>query len=103
MNQHFVYIWEYKVRDIHQEQFLKIYGPEGKWVQLFKKADGYIRTYLYQDIEDDERFVTVDCWKSKRHRDNFRIEFSREFDHLDDLAEKYTAHEISLGEFYSMK
>lgn len=99
MNEQFVYIWEYKVFEKRRSQFLKIYGPGGDWVQLFNKAEGYVSTDLHQDIDDPERYVSIDIWKSKAHRDNFRIQFAREFDALDDLGEKYTAHEISLGEF----
>ena len=51
----FVYIWEYIVREKHQGDFKKIYGPEGDWVQLFRNCEGYIATDLHQDTSNPNR------------------------------------------------
>ncbi len=64
MNEKYAYIWEYRVRSDAVEQSREYYGPGGHWVQLFRQAPGYLGTGSYQDVADDERYVTVDRWRS---------------------------------------
>jgi len=74
-------------KEEHLEEFKRIYGPAGNWVQLFRKANGYIATDLHQDISYSKRFITVDFWNTKESRDNFRNRFSKEFELLDEHCE----------------
>ena len=101
MNQYFAYIWKFTVRQEHIEEFKKIYGPEGDWVQLFSQADGFVATDLHQDNTDRGRFITVDVWKSKVDRNRFQMQFSKEFEALDKYCEQLTEDEKLLGEFNS--
>jgi heme-degrading monooxygenase HmoA len=97
----FVYVWDYLVKEEYLEEFKRIYGPAGDWAQLFGKANGYIATDLHQDISDPKRFITVDFWKSKDDRDNFRDQFSKEFRSLDEYCESFTKREKLIGDFNS--
>lgn len=97
----FVYIWEYIVKEECLEEFKRIYGPAGDWVQLFRKADGYNTTGLLQDISDPNRFISVDFWNTKNDRDNFQNKFSREFEVLDKYCESLTKREKLIGDFNS--
>ena len=47
----FAYIWEYRVLDDQIETFRRAYGPDGDWVQLFRRAGEYVRTELYQNVD----------------------------------------------------
>jgi len=98
-NKIFVYIWEYIVKEDHLSEFKSNYGPEGTWVQLFRKAEGYISTDFHQDISNSNRFITVDFWNSKEDCDHFREQFAEEFNDLDQLCENYTDEERLLGDF----
>lgn len=95
----FVYIWEYQVKEEFRSEFEKIYGPDGDWVRLFKKANGYVSTDFYQDISDTNRFITVDSWDTKKDRDNFREKFFKEFELLDEHCESFTEEEKFIGDF----
>ena len=97
----FVYIWEYLVKTEHLTEFKHLYGPDGDWVKLFKNCKGYVTTNLHQDINNPQRFVTVDLWSSKIDRDNFRIKYSKEFTALDEFCEDFTQNESFLGDFES--
>lgn len=97
----FVYIWEYLVKEEYTPQFEKVYGPEGDWVQLFKKSKGHIATDLHQDIANTYRYMTVDTWNSKEDRDSFRTTYSKEFENLDAHCERFMEKEELIGEFYS--
>ncbi|MCB0278323.1 MAG: antibiotic biosynthesis monooxygenase [Calditrichaeota bacterium] len=95
----YMYMWEYFVRPEYQEEFEQIYGPDGEWVKLFKKAEGYISTDLYQDQDQPLRYVTTDFWESKKHSEAFRNDFAYDFKKLDDKGELYTVGEEFLGDF----
>lgn len=96
----FAYIWEYRVRNEFLDQFERIYGPSGEWVQLFRKAArGYRRTELHQDHTDPTRYLTVDYWDSKSDRDAFRKDFDVEFELLDQQCGKLTHSEMLIGDF----
>ena len=95
----FAYIWEYRVKDDQVNAFRRAYGPEGDWVQLFRRAEGHLRTDLYQDVDSPTRFVTTDFWTSKQARDSFRERYHQEFEALDERCEALTAEERCLGDF----
>jgi len=42
----YIIVWEYTVRDGHEAEFEKTYGPNGDWEQLFKQGEGYLGTDL---------------------------------------------------------
>jgi quinol monooxygenase YgiN len=95
----FAYVWEYIVRDDYVNEFRRVYGPGGEWVELFAQADGYVRTELHRDIDNRNRFLTIDYWVSRERRAQFREEFSAEFDDLDKACEELTVTERFVGDF----
>ncbi len=95
----FAYIWEYIVKEDYLLEFKKIYGLEGDWVKLFRKADGYIKTDLHQDALNTSRFLTIDYWETKESRDNFREQYLKEFELLDQHCENFTEQEKFVGDF----
>lgn len=95
----FAYVWEYRVRDDRVDEFRRTYGPRGDWAQLFRRAEGYVHTELFRDVDHPARFITTDVWKSKRARDAFRERFREEFDALDERCETLTVEERHIGDF----
>ena len=96
----YAYIWEYYVKDDFIEEFEKIYGAAGSWVQLFKGADGYNGTEFLRDCDNERRYMTIDSWISKSAYEAFRKRFSVEFEELDKVCETLTEKEIHLGPFH---
>ena len=92
-------MWEYFVTPEHTKAFLDAYCDSGAWVQLFRRAPGYIRTELHQDGSQPQRYVTIDYWESEAACKAFRSEFSREFEDLDAKGESWTAAEREIGRF----
>jgi heme-degrading monooxygenase HmoA len=99
MEEIYSYIWEFRVKADSEVAFEKAYGPEGVWVRLFSKADGYLRTELHRDLEVPGRYITVDFWKSEAAFQAFRARFVAEFDELDARCEELTEAETPLGSF----
>lgn len=95
----FSYIWEYRVRSSHVDEFRAAYAPEGTWALLFRRDPGYIRTELLRDNEDASRFVTIDYWISREAYLAFRERYREEFDELDARCEEWTGSETHIGEF----
>ncbi len=98
-SERFAYIWEYTIDPSRRADFLAAYNPEGEWAQLFSRDPSYIQTKLIQDINKENRYVTVDYWKSKDDRDAFRERYSDEFVDLDTRCEAFTRQEVFLGDF----
>ena len=96
----YTYIWEYYVRDEFVSEFEKIYGPDGAWAQLFRDDKGYIRTELHRDIDNENRYLTVDYWISKSACDEFQKKFPAEYKALDKICASLTEKENSLGSFH---
>jgi hypothetical protein len=78
---------------------LEAYKPGGEWAQLFSRDPSYIGTTLLHDVDDENRYVTIDYWKSKAEKDSFRKRFSVEFERLDYRCEAFTREEQFLGDF----
>jgi heme-degrading monooxygenase HmoA len=95
----YVYIWEYKVKPDFIEEFEEAYNSQGKWVGLFKKANGHLETYFFKDQTDPFRYVTVDYWTSYEAHQLFRKDFDIEFQELDKICEEYTIKEKKIGDF----
>jgi heme-degrading monooxygenase HmoA len=96
----YVIAWEFQVKQDGVEKFLAGYGPEGDWVGLFRKAEGFIRTELVRSEFDLHKFITVDVWQSRAAYDNFRKKFAMEYDALDTILQELTLHEQKVGGFY---
>lgn len=58
-------IWEYRIKPGKKNEFENLYGSNGKWIKLFQKFPGYIKTELHRDINDPDRYVTIDHWESR--------------------------------------
>ena len=95
----FACIWKYVVRPERRQEFLAAYDQDGDWARLFRPDHQYIRTELLEDVKHANRFMTIDYWRSKKARDDFRQRHSSEYDDLDTRCESYTVSEEFVGDF----
>ena len=58
----FVTLWEFEVKSGSEELFERTYGPEGEWVQLFRRDAKYRGTRLLRDAKHERVYVTMDLW-----------------------------------------
>ena len=99
MSAGYTYIWEYTIHPAFEHKFVAAYGTEGEWVQLFCRHQGYIRTEFFRDIENPDRFVTIDHWESREAWQAFRESADAAFRELDERCSRYTLKERELGTF----
>ena len=95
----YVYVWEFIVSADHASAFERTYGSSGEWVQLFRRGPGYLRSELYRDRSQPQRFITIDYWESKDAWDVFRTRFAKEFEALDAKCAAWTISEVEIGRF----
>jgi heme-degrading monooxygenase HmoA len=98
----YAYVWSYRVSAEDVEEFIRLYGPDGAWVALFRQGEGYLGTDLLRDATDAGRFVTIDRWVSELAFDRFRETFAEEYQQLDREGEVLTIEELPLGEFHEV-
>jgi heme-degrading monooxygenase HmoA len=99
VNAGYVYVWEFVVAREHVRDFERAYGADGDWVELFRRASGYVRSELIRDRTRPERYLTVDYWESKALHDAFRVRFAGEFEALDAACAAFTISETEIGKF----
>jgi len=95
----FCHIWEFKVNPMRVEEFESAYGSDGPWTELFRRAPGFIRTEILRDLEENNRYFTIDYWTDRDAYEGFRQDFSAEFQSLDKDCEAFTISERHVGDF----
>lgn len=93
-----VSVWRYRVKPGRTTAFLRAYGPDGSWVNLFRQSDGYLGTELLQDNADPGVFVTIDRWQSRQAYKTFRSAFAAQYLALDTICSELTEEEEQLLE-----
>jgi ribosomal-protein-alanine N-acetyltransferase len=97
--QSFTVVWEFRVKPGKQRGFERAYGPEGDWVQLFRRSEDYLGTELIRDHGLRLRYVTLDHWNSRQAYLRFKKENRRAYQVLDAKCEALTTRERRIGEF----
>jgi heme-degrading monooxygenase HmoA len=95
----YLMIWEFRVRPGMERQFEEAYGPEGRWVQLFRKSRGYVRTEMNRDAKEPRRYITLDFWVSREAYRKFREVCRTEYAAIDGDCEQLTESETEVGRF----
>ena len=95
-------IWQYQVKSGSEEDFEKMYGPEGDWVQLFRLDSDYSQTMLLKDSSGRRIYQTLDFWNSKESYEGFYNKNEIEISRLDQIGDELTLSERLLGRFDSV-
>ena len=95
----FVALWEFEVKPGCEEQFEKVYGPEGDWAQLFRRDPNYLETRLLRDTVRGSVYLTLDFWNSQEAYEQFMKTHVPEYERLDAASEGLTLRERRIGGF----
>jgi heme-degrading monooxygenase HmoA len=96
----YVIVWEFRIKQENEAEFVKQYGPEGVWARLFRGSGGYIRTELKCDVADHLCFLTLDFWQAEEDFIRFQQANVAEYERLDRELERLTEQEARLGAFW---
>ncbi len=92
-------VWEYEVRAEHAAAFEELYGAEGDWARLFRRAEGYVETRLYRDTATPTLYLTIDRWRSRAAFEAFVRAAGPAYAALDSRGDTLTVRERRLGAF----
>jgi hypothetical protein len=92
-------VWDFKVFLGKEAEFERHYGPEGTWVQLFRKSSAYLGTDLLHDQEAAGHYLTIDRWSNLASYETFLEEYAAEYKQIDEKMESLTRSETKLGVF----
>jgi heme-degrading monooxygenase HmoA len=95
-------IWQFQVVPAKREEFEVIYNKNGLWAQLFRKADGYLGTELFGDVDKGGSYVTVDSWRTEEDFKRFKELWSADYKALDTKCEGLTESEVHLTKYESL-
>lgn len=95
----YIIVWEFRIKRGEEVAFQRAYGPDGEWVRLFDRGEGYLGTELLQDERDEQRCLTLDRWASPAAYAAFRAKWQEEYRAVDQACESLTEHETLIGTF----
>jgi quinol monooxygenase YgiN len=98
----YVAIWEFTAKPEARAEFENFYGPDGEWVQLFRRSKSFLRTELFRDRNAENHYVTMDYFASKAGYDDFLREFRQEYDALDRRCDAVLEGEKEVGVFLAL-
>ena len=90
-------LFQYDVRD--DEEFERVYGPEGEWARFFRTGTGYVGTELLKDIDLPGRYLVIDRWDSRDAYNAFVAEHRDEYMRRVDETAFHYDRELRLGTF----
>ena len=92
-------VWEYEVGPEHAAAFEALYGADGDWARLFRRAEGYVETRLYRDTARPMLYLTIDRWLSRAAYEAFARAAGPAYAALDRRGDALTVREHRLGAF----
>jgi hypothetical protein len=92
----YVVEWDFLPAPGREAEFAETYGPNGVWVRLFRKGQGYVGTELLGLADRPGWYRTIDRWRSESDYAHFRSEFATEYAQIDSASERLTAMEIQV-------
>lgn len=93
----YVIVWTYDVTPGAAPDFVEVYGPEGAWAQLFRRAPGFHSVELFRD--GDGRYLTLDRWTTEAAFEAFQAAHGEAYRALDVELAGLTLGQTRIGGF----
>jgi heme-degrading monooxygenase HmoA len=90
-------IWRFVARPAHEEAFIRVYGADGRWTELFRRVPGFIRTELFRNEAAEREFLVLDHWESGVAFDAFKAAHGADYEALDRECEAMTEREEKIA------
>lgn len=92
-------VWSFDVKPEQTKAFERVYGPDGDWVRLFRRAPGYVGTELRRETDRTARYFTIDRWETREDYKRLKELFREEYQVLDARCASMTEAEQKVGDF----
>lgn len=90
-------VWEYDVPEASRAEFVRRYGADGDWAQLFASSAGFRGTELFASLSDPGRYLTVDRFTDEDAWRAFMAEHGDAYRRLDEATEGLTTGQRELS------
>lgn len=94
----FVRVWQFRVKPGSAGEFEEIYGPQGAWAQLFRRAAGYLGTELRPVPDASGEYQTVDRWDTRAAWNAFLERHRPAYESLDRHCDALIEREMLVSE-----
>lgn len=98
----YVRICEFMAKPEERLEFENFYGPDGEWVQLFRRSKAFLGTEFLQDRNAENRYLTLDYFVSQAGFDAFLRDFHQEYEALDRRCDGVRESEREIGAFVAL-
>jgi heme-degrading monooxygenase HmoA len=95
----FLIVWEFVAAEGREAEFERVYNRDGDWAQLFCRGNGYVRTELNRDLNEERTYAVFDYWESEEAYEQFKKDFADDYLRLDERCEELTERENRVGSF----
>lgn len=93
-------LWQFTVPPENRDAFEAGYGSDGRWVDLFKQAEGFIETRLLKDADQPGVYLTIDRWESLSVFEAFKETYAAPYAAFDASFEGLASAEIRIGAYH---
>ncbi|MGZ4890295.1 MAG: hypothetical protein ACXWBH_14030, partial [Candidatus Angelobacter sp.] len=66
---------EFVVAEGREEDFKKVFGPEGIWFELLRRSAEYLGTDCRLEAQAERRYRVLDYWQSHESFEDFRRQY----------------------------
>jgi hypothetical protein len=97
-----VIVREFVVAVGREEDFKKVFGPQGIWFELLRRSGEYLGTDCRLEAETERRYRILDYWVSHEGFEDFREQHQLDYEKFRRLIadEGLIERETLLGSFY---
>jgi hypothetical protein len=97
-----VIVREFVVAEGREEDFRKIFGPEGIWFELLRRSGEFVGTDCRLEAAAERRYRVLDYWLSHESFEDFRRQYQLEYEKFSRLiaSDGLVERETLLGSFY---
>jgi hypothetical protein len=80
-------------------QFELTFGPGGAFSELFASKPGFRGLSLMRDVDNSQRYLSVEIWESKARRAEAIEKDQEGFSELDEMLDRLASARTDLGSF----
>jgi len=91
--------WLFRPAPEHEAEFALVYGGDGPWAELFRKAEGFVGIELLAPSEPGGWWMTLDRWENEAAFKTFQEIFADAYRTLDEALEGVAGEERFVGAF----
>jgi quinol monooxygenase YgiN len=95
-------VWQFDVKQDHQETFEHLYGADGEWTTLSRRSRAFLGSSFLRDLAQPTRYVLVEYWSETLVYERHLADLSDEVKSLEQRREQFLNSLQPLGIFNAL-